>query len=130
MIDFTKDIKALEMAAAKRSHILPQLTLQSFIDRMRDETKVIATLLDGCKNRSVGENVVRDFVAGVIVEAADGCLAVKRYSQKAKAKQTVYLFVGTHWEMLKMQVYYDFVKDSARKIGLQALLLENQEFMN
>ena len=70
------------------------------------------------------------FLARTICRVCDGNLRVVRYSQRAKAEQDVYLFVGTHWQILPSQTYCDLVRAFARKGGISEECYEDCDFMN
>lgn len=116
------------------------------LDAQREERKEnrleksIAAIIGNAKDMSVpilsamsnGQNWRQQVVYIVeteIVRAIDGNLAVPFFSQSAKAAQTVYLYIGTHWVVLGQQQYYDFISDCAAKIGLGNMQLCDTGFM-
>lgn len=127
---FSSDRSALARLSAEREYHLTEITLDSFRASLKNESKTIAALLGSSKRHRNGENAVRDLLADRIAASSEERLAVTYYSPKSGAKQTVYLYVGTHWELVRQQMYYDFVKSSSRQIGLSDLYAENPEFMN
>lgn len=72
---------------------------------------------------------IRNIMVKVIDEAIDGCMAVPRYAEKSGSEQDVYVFDGIYWQLMKPQVYKDFVRDCAEIVGLQELNLNNHLFM-
>lgn len=78
---------------------------------------------------SARTGLLRDLVSQLIVEATHDCITSVRYIQRASAQQEMYVHVGTHWQRLEVQVYYDFVKQAARRMELPDRYAENPSFM-
>lgn len=116
--------------AAERDENLVELTLDSFAQRVEDKKIVLGKLFKSSQRRSEYERVVMEFVTKYIEDIVEDKLAVIEYSQKSMAKQTIYVFLGTHWELIITQLYYDFVKKCVRRMGLDPIYAEDQDFMN
>lgn len=125
-----KDLRTLEANAEMRADMMPALTLEHFMENVVDVTTAIQALIDGATRVKDAEKPVRDLVSKVIAEATEGRLAVVEYSQRAMSKQDIYVYVGTHWMKVHTQLYFDFVKDGARRAGLMECYVEDQDFMN
>ena len=65
-----------------------------------------------------------------IEEAVRGRMIVPQYSQKSMAKQEIFVFVGSHWEVIPIQMYYDFIREACKKLGLSVLFYQNYKYMN
>lgn len=125
-----EDQRVLEEMTVQRSKQLASIVLDRYVTRMMSHAEEIRQLRDEKKSRIVLEREIRELVSACIVELCEGCLAVTEYSQKALAKQSVYIFVGTHWQLIEAQVYIDFVKHAARRCGLPGVYCEDPDFMN
>lgn len=124
------DENAMHRAAHERSENLVLLILERFLLNVESEKDMIDAMFDATSNQKAAERAVRELVSKHIALASEGKLSVIDYSQKAMAKQTVYLFVGTHWSIIDVQDYYDFVKKAAKKLGLEDLYAEDADYMN
>jgi len=125
-----QDLQDLEIIAAEREENLVAYTLDRFVGQMENKSKVIEELFRSSTKRNEYERAVMDFIAKYIHDVVVDRLAVVEYSQKSLSKQTIFVFLGTHWERIITQLYYDFVKQCAKKMGLDDLYCEDQDFMN
>ena len=124
------DEKAMQKTAYERNENLVLYILDSFLLNIENKKDLIESIFDASGNKSNAERAVRELVSKHVTLAVEGKLSVIDYSQKSMAKQTVYLFVGTHWSIIDSQDYYDFVKKAAKKMGLEDLYAEDTDFMN
>lgn len=84
--------------------------------------------LMGDRSAGSGERLM-DFVQGRVLAAVQGRMSVPRYVQRAKGEQEMFLYVGTHWVELQMQLYKDFVHNCCVRMGLPPLKLNSHRFM-
>ena len=125
-----KDSVALEAANASRNGELVQLTLKVFLDEVKNIAADIDAIYNQTEKRIERERGVRELITSVMEEMVRGRMTVTEYVEKNKSKQLVYLFLGTHWQLIPSQLYYVFVKQCAKRMGLVNLLCEDPEFMN
>lgn len=122
------DTELDNLANARERDLVP-LVLGTFLaevaDRRKDIDEVLAT-----NKETKAVKVLKLLVAAELVAACNNRIKVPEYTQKGRAKQFIYLYVGTHWELLGMQVFYDFCKDGAKKMGLSDMFSEDHNFMN
>lgn len=124
------DPKAMRRTAHERREHLVLYILESFLLNLESKKEMIDALFDASGNQSTAERAVRELISKQIALAVEKKLSVIDYSQKSMAKQTVYLYVGTHWSIIDSQDYYDFVKKAVKKLGLEDLYAEDADFMN
>lgn len=123
------DEKVLAEMAAERDRNLVQIALEATLPLLHDRKKEIEQLFDE-KKSNVAKAETMIILGSEIEEAVKGKMIVPEYSQKGSAKQAIYVFIGTHWEMIQIQIYYDFIKEACRKVGLSEIYVQNQEYMN
>ena len=121
---------ALENLATMRGENLVELTLERVTERVEDKQEVIEELLQCSKVKKECELVVQEFVTNYIAELVHEELVVTDYVERNRSKQMVYLFIGTHWTVIDIQLYYVFVKRCCRKLGLDSIYSESPDFMN
>lgn len=124
-----KDLQTLEILAAKRSENLVEYTLEAYLDMVEDKKNVIDALFESAPNTKSKYKGVHEFISKYIMELMDGKMLVNEYIEKNKAKQQVWLFIGTHWEVIEMQLFYVFVKRCASILGLADIYCNDPEFM-
>lgn len=71
-----------------------------------------------------------DLMGNELQRVTQNHMVVPEYTQKSCALQVVYIFIGTHWEVMMPQLYFDFVRDACRLMGLQPQHISNHEKMN
>ena len=125
-----KDLQNLETLATIRSENLVEYTLDAVLAKVESEKSIIDALFQSSSKRSEMERGVMEFITKYIADVVEGMMTVTEYVEKTKSKQFVYVFLGTHWEMIDVQLYYVFVKRCARKLGLEDIYCEDQDFMN
>lgn len=131
MSDFIdEDIKDLEKERPRYEAELNGYILAYFVSKIKKQSAAIQLLLDESKNLNQAVRPLIDLVAWNIVDACDGNLIVPEYVQSAKSRQTVYLFIHTHWVPLPFQVYNDFITDAALRIGLPEMFCYDVDFIN
>lgn len=118
---------ANEIDTTVRSPVGTALT--ACLEMLHDRKDEIDTIFDENRMKAAwAKSLV--LIGEEIENAVKGRMIVPEYSQRGAAKQMIYAFIGTHWEMVPIQMYYDFVKDACRKIGLAEELVQNQDYMN
>lgn len=131
MEDFiTKDIEALNEQKEMRMRNIVGVHLDAFLARISDRSEVLNAIVDSSKTRKGAWGPLCDEVSRSVVDASDGNITAVEYSQKAMSKQALHVFVGTHWVLIRTQVYYDYVNDCAGKMGLPDEYLQDPDFMN
>lgn len=123
------DEKVLASAAAERERNMVQIALEASLASLNNRKDKIDGLLDTNKVKSAWEKVMV-ILGSEIEESVRGKMIVPEYSQKGSAKQMIYVFIGTHWEITQIQIYYDFIKEACRRIGLSDVFVQNQDYMN
>lgn len=130
MLELNTEIaKVLATASAERERNRVQIALDACLQLLPDRKDEIDRLFDSEKRKVAVENV-QLILGSEIEESIKGKMIVPEYSQKGSAKQQIYVYVGTHWELCLTQIYYDFMKDACRKIGLSEVYVQSQYFMN
>lgn len=129
MLDINIDIKRMERAREERARSIVKIHLETYVGRVEDMAGRLLEVVEGSKSVKAAYKPLRDMVSLEIERASEGNITAVEYTQKNLSKQEVLVFVGTHWVKVKMQVWYDFVKDCARRAGLPMEFLEDPEFM-
>lgn len=124
------DLAALEVADEVRKRNIVGVHMDVWLEAVRDVTKEIERILDESKSIAGRTRSLCNLLSAVIVEATGENMTVLEYVQKSMSKQSIHVFVGTHWVVIRTQVYYDFVKDAAYKAGLSSSYAESPDFMN
>lgn len=125
-----QDVRQVEIESETRARERARLVLAKLVDRVSDRSEDISALAENNPKVSERDRKVRSLVSSEIARASEETLTVTEYSQKSCSKQQIYVFVGTHWEYIPIQVYYDFVKKAAQKTGLEEMFYEDQDYMN
>ena len=124
------DLKALHEAEDQRRRNLVGIVLDQCIDRVNDLTERLEGIREAAKSNKALAKMFSDAVTGELEVAAQGLVTVTDYVQKQMSKQTVHVYVGTHWVMTPVQQFYDWVKDAAYKAGLTSMYCEDPRLMN
>ena len=114
--------ESLNKAQYDRKRNIVQLTLKACIYLLPDRKKEICDLFDNMKY-NIAKEAAMTILVSEICAAAEDKIIVPEYSQKHAAEQKVYVYVGTHWKLISTQVFYDFVTEACRKIGLSEVLI-------
>ena len=125
-----KDLQNLETLAAIRSENLVEYTLDAALKKVEDQKKVLEEFYKTQLKKGEMERLVMDFITQYIAEVVEGRMVVTEYVEKNRSKQFVYIFLGTHWQLADVQLYYMFVKRCAKRMGLEDIYCEEPEFMN
>ena len=128
-MDLSNDIKRLEQAREERARSIVKIHLETIVSGVVDMTERLTGIIEGSKSLKAAYKPLRDLISQEIERAAEGNITAVEYTQKALSKQDVLVYVGTHWVRVRIQVWYDFVKDCARMMGLAQEFLEDPEFM-
>lgn len=94
-------------------------SIPDYSDRIKD-----IMLKDKCWKK----NLI-SLTASEITKAINGNIVVPHYIPRNKAEQQAFIFVNTHWTKLDLQMFYDFVKEAAQKLGLGIEQLNDPSFM-
>lgn len=124
-----KDRRLVEADAQQRARDLPYIVLKEILDRVQDQKEFIDGILSTDEKEAKKLRSVKELITRHIENVAQGRICVVDYTQKAQAKQTVYVFVGTHWQKIESQAYYSFIRDCAIKMGLEDIFNADYEFM-
>lgn len=124
------DMKRLENQKEMRSRAQVQMHLDGLLAAVPDVREQMDRIAEEAKSEKSLRSGLCNLLSCVIVDACKGMLTAVEYRQKSMSKQDVYVFVGTHWMMMRTQVFYDFVKDAAAKAGLTDRYREQPDFMN
>lgn len=125
-----KDLEQLGVSEAMRTENIVEVTLNAFLARVEDRTSVIESLFQSSQKKAEYERGVMEFITKYVAEIVEGKLCLNDYTEKNKTKQAVFVFVGTHWQIVNVQLYIVFVKRCARKMGLDEIYVEDPDFMN
>lgn len=118
----------LAAAAQERERNRVPFALARFLKSLPDRSSEIEHLF-GIHSPGKATTMARILVSNEIVASVEGAMIVPEYNQKVAAHQCVYVFVGTHWETIVQQQYFDFIIDACRKIGLDESILGDQKEM-
>ena len=124
-----QDLKALGNAVELRQRNLVKIHLDRCLQGVADQSAEIERTIESSSTTKSAMRKLSNLLSEVIVGAVDGNMTVLEYVQKNLSKQTIYVFVSTHWLPVRPQVYYDFVKDACLKAGLTAEFADSPEFM-
>ena len=129
-MNIQNDLKRLEEAREERAHSIVKIHLEACLARVNDIHEALDFIIENGKSQRGIETRLREAVSAEVVEAAQGLITVVEYAQKMMSKQSLMVYVGTHWVRIRTQVFYDFVKDCAMKTGLGTAYVEQPDFMN
>ncbi len=125
-----KDLQNLDILAAVRGENIVEYTLDSIMERVESKETVIEAIIDSSNKKKDAEIAIMEFITRYIEELVKDIMMVTEYVEKNRSKQMVFLFIGTHWSVIELQLYYVFVKKCAYKLGLKSLYCESPDFMN
>lgn len=92
-----------------------KLTLQDIVDKIESHTEEITALMIG----KIQKAKLQNLAACVIAEGTDGRLRVPAFSEQNDKTSPVWVFVGTHWEVIDDdQLFFDFIRNACTKMGL------------
>lgn len=111
----------------EREQNIDRIVLDAKAGEVKDLSGDISALIKSQK--STWKKSAIELVSGEIIRAAGGDLAVFNYEPRGKAAQEVYLYTGTHWQLLDQQVYFDFVNECCQRIGVPLEELHEPSFM-
>jgi len=124
------DVRNVQADAQKRVRDLPYLVLEDILGEVKDQKKFLDDIFSSDNKEAKKLRSAKELITRHIENAARGRIRVIDYTQKALAKQTVYVFVGTHWQSIESQAYYSFVRRCAIKMGLEDVYNADYEFMD
>lgn len=118
----------LDNLAKARERDRVQIALGACLAEVKDRTNDINALFAE-NRRSEAIRLTKILIGGELEAAGYQRIVVPEYVQKGRAKQVIYVYLGTHWEMVSMQVFYDFCREGAKRMGLSDLYANDQNFM-
>lgn len=124
-----QDVRQVEIENETRARERAWLVLCSFVDNVSDRSEDIETLIENNPKANERDRKLRALVSREIALATNDLLTTIEYSERTESSQKLYVFLGTHWEIVPSQVYRDFVKMAAKKTGLEEMFCEDHEFM-
>lgn len=131
MKDFLdNDLKRLNEADELRRRNIVGVTLDSTLQQVNSLKEVLDSIIENVTKNNARYKALCDAVSEELERACGGNVTVTSYVQKQMAKQQVSVYVGTHWMMVPMQMFFDWVKDAAYKTGLTGTYCEDPKFMN
>lgn len=125
-----KDNKQVEADAQQRARDLPYIVLKEILDEIQNQKSSFDGIFNTDDREPKKLRGAKELITRHIENAAKGRIRVVDYTQKAQAKQTIYVFVGTHWQKIESQAYYSFMRDCAIKMGLDDIYNADYEFMD
>lgn len=121
------DAKAQELEA-QRIEMLKKgvkLTLDDIVNKIESHTEEITALMIG----KIQKAKLQNLAASVIAEGADGRLRVPAFSEPSDKTSPVWVFVGTHWEVIDIdQIFFDFIRNACKKMGLSEEFIDDVLF--
>ena len=111
----------------EREQTIDRIVLDAKSAEVKDLSAEISLLIK--QQKATWKKSAIELVSGEIIRALGGDLAVFNYEPRAKASQEVYLYTGTHWQVLDQQVFFDFVNECAQRIGVPEEELHEPAFM-
>lgn len=129
-ITLNNDIQNLGKADKQRAMNIVPITLDVMLANVKNKQKDLNEITNMYSKKGERENAIIVFIASYLDEVFKESLAVPCYIQKCKAKQEIFIFVGTHWSKIVYQQFIDFVRECCRIMGLVDCLIGDHEFMN
>ncbi len=121
------DAKAQELEIQRKEMLKKgvKLTLQDIVNKIESHTVEITALMIG----KIQKAKLQNLAACVIAEGADGRLRVPAFSEQNDKTSPVWVFVGTHWEVIDIdQIFFDFVRDACTKMELSKEFVDDVPF--
>jgi len=128
--NFITDKQALDKAANQRIANIISITLNHLLDKVENKKNDIDEILNTFSRKGERNSALTDFISTYFDNLFKDEICVPLYIQKMKAKQDIYVYIGTHWKFLLQQQVIDFVRDCCRKMGLLDSLTGSYDFMN
>ena len=125
--DIQTNLDILTQKSEEREQFIDRIVLDAKTAEVKDLSAEISTLIK--QQKATWKKGAIELVSGEIIRALGGDLAVFNYEPRAKASQEVYLYTGTHWQLLDQQVYFDFINECAQRIGVPMEELHEPAFM-
>lgn len=102
-----------------------KLTLQDIVSKIESHTEEITALMIG----KIQKAQLQNLASSVIAEGADGRVRVPTFSEPSDKTSPVWVFVGTHWEVIDNdQLFFDFIRDACTKMGLGNEFVDDVSF--
>lgn len=125
--DIQTNLDILVEQSEEREQTIDRIVLDTKAAEVKDLSAEISVLIK--HQKATWKKSAIELVSGEIIRALGGDLAVFNYEPRAKASQEVYLYTGTHWQVLDQQVFFDFVNECAQRIGVPEEELHEPVFM-
>ena len=125
--DIQTNLDILVEQSEEREQTIDRIVLDAKSAEVKDLSAEISLLIK--QQKATWKKSAIELVSGEIIRALGGDLAVFNYEPRAKASQEVYLYTGTHWQVLEQQVFFDFVNECAQRIGVPEEELHEPVFM-
>ena len=125
--DIQTNLDILVEKNEEREQFIDRIVLDAKAADVKDLSAEISALIK--QQKATWKKSAIELVSGEIIRALGGDLAVFNYEPRAKASQEVYLYTGTHWQLLDQQVYFDFINECAQRIGVPVEELHEPAFM-
>ena len=125
--DIQTNLDILVEKNEEREQFIDRIVLDAKAADVKDLSTEISALIK--QQKATWKKSAIELVSGEIIRALGGDLAVFNYEPRAKASQEVYLYTGTHWQLLDQQVYFDFINECAQRIGVPVEELHEPAFM-
>ena len=107
--DIQTNLDILVEKNEEREQFIDRIVLDAKAADVKDLSAEISALIK--QQKATWKKSAIELVSGEIIRALGGDLAVFNYEPRAKASQEVYLYTGTHWQLLDQQVYFDFINE-------------------
>ena len=121
--------KLIELASQRRQRegMLVDLTLNRILEGVTShESDILQMMADG---KGQCQNAVREVVVREVKRTAEGLLWCPEYVERMKSDQQVLAFTGSHWQVVGLQQWKDFVGRCAARCGVPESLCMNAAFM-
>lgn len=125
--DIQTNLDILTTMSEEREQCIDRIVLDAKAADVKDLSAEIGVLIK--QQKMAWKKSAIELVSSEIIRALGGDLAVFTYEPRAKAEQEVYLYTGTHWQLLNQQVFFDFVNGCAQRVGLPLEELHEPAFM-
>lgn len=123
--DLVEQSSQIELMGGFEAVRLVRRNLDSCILRMNNRSAEIISMIMAKATSSD----LKMFVTQEIERVAEGNIATPNFKVNTKHDQELLLYVGTHWVVIPPDCYKEFVKSSAKAIGLPEKYYEDPYFM-
>jgi putative DNA primase/helicase len=124
--EMTEKVSELETQRKLREEQMVEVVLRQISDAVATRETDIIAMMTGKTN---WQNDVREVVLREILAKADGRLWCREYIERLRSDQRVMIYTGTHWEVVELQLWKDFIGRCAQRCGVPESLRMNPTFM-